>query len=246
MGAPGARDRLAVALDVPGLDEARGLIARLSGAAGWLKVGAELFTAAGPAAVEAAGRDSRVFLDTKLHDIPHQVARTVAAATRLGVGMMTLHASGGAAMMVAARDAAHETAAASGSEPPCLLAVTVLTSLSPTELKEIGVDAALEDQVARLVDLAVASGIDGVVSSPLEAPLVRRRAGDALRIVTPGIRPALVPGDDQSRVASPAEAIEAGADVIVVGRPVVAAADPAAAARKLVGEIERALAEPEV
>lgn len=238
----GARERLAVALDVAGLDEARALIRQLGGAAGWLKVGAELFTAAGPAAVEAAANDARVFLDTKLHDIPRQVARTVAAATRLGVGMLTLHASGGSAMLRAARQAADETAAGLGTEPPCLLTVTVLTSFAPADLKEIGIDAPVEDQVARLVDLALASGIDGVVSSPLEAPRVRQRAGQALRIVTPGIRPSSVAADDQARVARPADAIQAGADLLVVGRPVVAAPDPAAAARAVVDEIERALA----
>lgn len=242
MALRGARDHLAVALDVPDLPQAEALIRLLSGSVGWFKVGAELFTAAGPAAVGAAGRHARVFLDTKLHDIPRQVARTVAAATRLGVGMMTLHASGGAAMMSAARDSAREAAAAVGVEPPCLLGVTVLTSLSSAELKDIGVDASVDDQVARLVDLALSSGLDGVVSSPLEAPLVRRRAGDSLRIVTPGIRSASVAADDQSRVATATSAIQAGADVLVVGRPVVAADDPPSAAAELVGEIERALA----
>jgi orotidine-5'-phosphate decarboxylase len=242
MPAPSPRDRLAVALDVPNLDAACRLIDALSGSAGWLKVGGELFTAAGPAAIEAAAASARVFLDTKFHDIPNTVARSVAAATRGGVGMLTLHASGGSAMMRAARDAAGDAAAAAGVASPCLLGVTVLTSLSPLELKEVGIEGSVEDQVARLVDLALESGLGGVVASPLEAAMVRRRAGDALRIVTPGIRSSADDSDDQARTATPGSAIEAGADVLVVGRPVVRASDPKRAASALVAEIERALA----
>jgi orotidine-5'-phosphate decarboxylase len=146
-------------------------------------------------------------------------------------------------MLRAARDAAGEAAAASGVEAPCLLAVTVLTSLSASDLKEVGIESAVEDQVARLVDLALESGIGGVVASPVEAAMVRRRAGDALRIVTPGIRSSEdVAADDQVRTATPGSAIEAGADLLVVGRPIVRAADPRRAATALVAEIERALA----
>jgi orotidine-5'-phosphate decarboxylase len=242
MSALSSRDRLAVALDVPTLDDARSLIDALAGASGWLKVGGELFTAAGPAALEAAAATARVFLDTKFHDIPNTVARSVAAATHQGVAMLTLHASGGSAMMRAARDAAGEAAAAAGVEAPCLLGVTVLTSLSPSDLKEVGIETAVEDQVARLVDLALESGIGGVVASPLEAAMVRRRAGEALRIVTPGIRSSADAADDQARTATPGSAIEAGADVLVVGRPVVRASDPRRTATALVAEIERALA----
>jgi orotidine-5'-phosphate decarboxylase len=238
-----ARDHLAVALDVATLDEAEALIRRLDGAPGWLKVGAELFTAAGPGALRAAGAAARVFLDTKLHDIPHQVGRTVAAATRLGVGMLTLHASGGSEMLRAARRAAEETAAAESLPRPTLLAVTVLTSLGPADLKEIGLAAAdAAEQVQRMADLARAAGIDGVVASPLEAAAIRARMGDDFRIVTPGVRPAGAARQDQARTASAAEAIAAGADVLVVGRPVTGAPDPGAAARALVGEIEAVLA----
>jgi orotidine-5'-phosphate decarboxylase len=240
---PAPRDRLAVALDVPTLDDARRLIDSIAGAAGWLKVGGELFTAAGPAAIQAAAGSGRVFLDTKFHDIPNTVAKSVAAATRAGVGMLTLHASGGSAMMRAARDAAGEAAAAAGVDSPCLLGVTVLTSLSPSDLKEVGIEGAVDDQVARLVDLAIESGIGGVVASPLEAAMVRRRAGDVLRIVTPGIRSSADDSDDQARIATPGAAIAAGADVLVVGRPVVRSSDPKRAATALVTEIERALAE---
>ena len=236
-----ARDRLAIALDVPALAEAEAFIEALAGVPGWLKVGGELFTAAGPPALAAAGRRAKVFLDTKLHDIPNTVARTVAAATRHGVAMLTLHAAGGSAMLRAAREAADDAAAARGGPRPALIAVTVLTSFSPADLKEVGIAGSeVEDQVARLVDLAVGAGLDGVVASPREAVSVRRRAGEALRIVTPGIRPRDWPADDQARTASAAEAIAAGSDVLVVGRPVLLAPDPAAAAAKLIGEIERA------
>jgi orotidine-5'-phosphate decarboxylase len=235
------RDRLAIALDVPALAEAEALIEALAGVPGWLKVGGELFTAAGPPALAAAGRRAKVFLDTKLHDIPNTVARTVAAAIRHGVAMLTLHAGGGSAMLHAAREAADDAAAACGGPRPALIAVTVLTSFSPAGLKEVGIAGAeVEDQVARLVDLAVGAGLDGIVASPREAASVRRRAGEALRIVTPGIRPGDWPADDQARTASAAEAIAAGSDVLVVGRPVLLAPDPAAAAAKLIGEIEQA------
>ncbi len=237
-----ARDRLAIALDVPRLDTAEDLVRRLDGTAGWLKVGAELFTAVGPAALAAAGSSARVFLDTKFHDIPNTVAGAVAAATRHGVGMLTLHAAGGIAMLRAAREAAEQTAAATGNPRPLLIGVTVLTSLSPADLKELGIEAAsVEEQVVRLVDLVLAAGLDGVVASPREAASVRRRVGAALRIVTPGVRAGNAPDDDQARTASAGEAIEAGADLVVVGRPVVRAPDPAAAARQLVREIEVAL-----
>jgi orotidine-5'-phosphate decarboxylase len=244
MGASGAaRDRLAVGLDVPDLAAAEALIAALGGAPGWLKVGSELFTAAGPPALRAAGRSARVFLDTKFHDIPNTVARAVAAATRHGVAMLTLHAGGGGAMLRAAREAAEEAAAAVGSRRPRLVGVTVLTSLTPGDLKEVGVGVgAIEEQVARLVDLCLAAGLDGVVASPQEAASVRRRAGDALKIVTPGVRPAGWPTDDQARTATAAAAVSAGADLVVVGRPVLRARDPAGAARQLVAEIEEALA----
>jgi len=236
-----ARDRLAIALDVPTLAEAEVLIEALAGVPGWLKVGAELFTAAGPAALAAARKRAKVFLDTKLHDIPNTVARSVAAATRHGVSMLTLHAAGGRAMLRAAREAADDAAAAGGSSRPALIAVTVLTSFSAADLKEVGIAGVeVEDQVARLVDLAVEAGLDGIVASPWEAASVRRRAGRVLRIVTPGIRPRDWPADDQARAASAAEAIAAGSDVLVVGRPVLRAPDPAAAARKLVAEIEQA------
>jgi orotidine-5'-phosphate decarboxylase len=156
--------------------------------------------------------------------------------------MLTLHAAGGIAMLRAAREAAEETALAIGVRRPLLVGVTVLTSLSPADLKDLGIQAgSVEEQVARMVDLVLAAGLDGVVVSPREAASVRRRAGAELRIVTPGVRPSGAAEDDQRRTASAAEAIQAGADLVVVGRPVVRAPDPAAAARQLVREIEAAL-----
>ncbi len=240
--ATAARDRLAVALDAPHLGRCEAILERLAGVPGWIKVGSELFTAAGPAALEAAGRRARVFLDAKFHDIPTTVARAVAAATRHGVEMLTVHAAGGASMLRGAREAALETASAAGREPPRVLGVTVLTSLGAADLKETGVAGEVEEQVARLVDLILAAGLDGVVVSALETAAVRRRAGEALYIVTPGIRSAASTPDDQVRTASVASALAAGSDLLVVGRPVLAAADPAATARQLVREIEQAVA----
>ena len=236
-----ARDRLAVALDVGSLDHAEALVETLAGVPGWLKVGGELFTTAGPPAIKAAGKCARVFLDTKLHDIPNTVARTVGAATRHGVSMLTLHTSGGADMLRAARVAAEDAAAALDRPRPLLLGVTVLTSLSSAALEEVGFAAAVAaDQVMRMVDLALESGIDGVVASPHEAAAIRNRAGAEFRIVTPGIRPEGWPADDQARTATAAGAITAGSDLLVVGRPVLEAPDPSGAARQLIGEIERA------
>lgn len=235
-------DRLCVGLDVPDLAAARPLIDGLRGIPGWLKVGSQIFTAEGPAVVRAAGEAARVFLDLKFHDIPNTVAGAVASATRLGVGMLTVHAAGGSAMLRAAREAAGEAAAKAGCPRPLLVGVTVLTSLSSAELKEVGVDVArTEDQVARLVDVAVAAGLDGVVASPREAALVRSRSGDALTIVTPGVRPVGSPADDQQRTASATEAIAGGSDVVVVARPVIRAPDPAEAARALIREVEAGL-----
>lgn len=239
---PAAADHLAVGLDLPDLASAQRMAESLAGLVGWLKVGSQLFTTAGPAAVAVAGRSARVFLDLKFHDIPNTVAGAVGAASRLGVGMLTVHTSGGGAMLRAARDAAAEGAAAAGCDRPLIIGVTVLTSMAAADLKEVGVSAAaVDDQVARLVELAIASGLDGIVAAPQEVARVRAVAGEALRIVTPGIRSSDAPPDDQVRTASAGDAIAAGSDVLVVARPVLRAADPASAARELVAEIEAAL-----
>ncbi len=237
-----ARDLLAVALDVSSIDEARQLVSSLRGVPGWLKIGSELFTTAGPRAIELASKSARIFLDLKFHDIPNTVAHAVRASTRHGVGMMTLHAGGGLGMLRAARDAAGDEAARLGIDPPELVAVTVLTSFSQEELARVGVPSPISDQVARLVDLALEAGIAGVVSSPHEAAQVRQRAGAGFRIVTPGVRPAGGDLGDQVRVATPASAIRAGSSLLVMGRPILQAPDPVAAAEEICREIEGALA----
>jgi orotidine-5'-phosphate decarboxylase len=227
--------RLIVALDAPGLAEAEALLERLAGVVGTYKVGAQLFTAAGPAAVEMVQkRGGRVFLDLKYHDIPASVAGAVREAGRLGVALLTVHASGGRAMLEAAAGAA----AAAGRERPRVLAVTVLTSIDRATLhRDLGVPSAVEGHVVRLAGLARAAGCDGVVASPREVGQLRALLGREALIVTPGIRPAGGARDDQARTDTPARAARAGADYLVVGRPVTAAPDPAAAAAAILAEM---------
>jgi orotidine-5'-phosphate decarboxylase len=238
-------NQLLVALDVDSAGEARRLADLLRGAVGGFKVGSRLFTSVGPTLVEElVSCGDRVFLDLKFHDIPSTVAGAVAAATRLGVWMMTVHAAGGSAMMRAARAAADEEAARLSRAAPLVVAVTVLTSMDQGTLAEVGVTSSLADQVGRLATLASAASLDGVVTSPQEIGIVRRRLGQAFAIVTPGVRgggTSLVEKppsgrDDQSRTLSAAEALTAGASYIVVGRPIIAAADPRAAADRLAEE----------
>lgn len=234
------RDRLIVALDVASLGEAATLLDRLEGVVSTFKVGSQLFTAAGPSAVELVRkRGGRVFLDLKYHDIPATVAGAVRAAARLGVTLLTVHASGGSEMLRAAADAAREVK----GERPQVLAVTVLTSLGRAALqRELGVAMAVEGHVIHLATLAREAGCDGVVASPQEVRRLRLALGPVATIVTPGIRPTSAARDDQVRTATPRAACEAGADYLVVGRPITGAADPAAAAAALVTEIQGALA----
>ncbi len=211
---------------------------RLAGVVTGCKIGTQLFTAAGPAAVEAARkRDLRVFLDLKYHDIPNTVAGAVREATRLGVFMLNVHASGGLAMMRAAAEAATKAARDFGVPRPLCLGVTVLTSLDRATLeREVGVTASVEAHVLRLAERAREAELDGCVASPREIRMLRVALGDRWVIVTPGIRPA-ERADDQARVATPRQARDAGADYLVVGRPITAAADPAAAAHAIIDEI---------
>ena len=229
-----ARDRLIVALDVPAADEARSLVDRLAGQVGMFKVGSQLFTAAGPEFVRAlVARGEKVFLDLKYHDIPNTVARSVSEAVRLGISLLDVHALGGKAMLEAAAGALP----AMGTR---LLAITILTSHDEDSLGEIGVEGQLAGSVRRLALLAHEAGLDGVVASPHEVGLLREACGAGFLIVTPGIRPAGSSRHDQARAATPAAALAAGADYIVVGRPITEAADPAGAAEAIVREMEGA------
>jgi len=232
-----ARSRLIVALDLPDRAEALDAVGRLAGRVGCFKLGLEIFVREGAGLVqEVLERGQNVFLDLKLHDIPNTVAGAVRSAGRLGVHMVTLHASGGRRMLEAARDAA-----ASMPSPPMLLAVTALTSLSEEDTRSIGVADAIEAWVGRLAGIAFSAGLTGLVASPLEVAGLRRQYGDKLKIVTPGIRAAGAEAQDQTRTAEPGQAILAGADYLVVGRPILRAPDPGAAADLIVGQIEDAL-----
>ena len=225
-----------VALDKPSAGEALAVVDRLGEEADFYKVGLELFTRSGPAVVEELkGRGKRVFLDLKLHDIPNTVARSVDAAGALGVEMLTVHAAGGHTMLSAAAGAAREGLR--------LLAVTVLTSLTPDEMgivwsREI---RSVRDEVGRLAELAHGSGIPGVVASAREASWIRRQLGEELLVVTPGIRPLGVDRGDQKRVATPADAVRAGSNALVIGRPVTEAEDPPAAFAAIVAEVRSAV-----
>jgi orotidine-5'-phosphate decarboxylase len=225
-----------VALDFPNADAALRLVDQLGGAVRNYKVGKELFVAEGPSVVRRIReRGFEVFLDLKFHDIPNTVSRACLETARLGARWCTLHASGGSDMMRAASDAVRT---AKEGQRPYLLAVTVLTSLDDAALKEIGVDHTTAGQVLHLARLAKKSGMDGVVASVQEAQLIREELGPGFLIVTPGVRPASDKANDQKRVATPREAARAGADYIVVGRPITAAANPREAALAIRGELQ--------
>ena len=233
-------NKLIVALDVDTVDAARRLADALRGTVGGFKIGSRLFTGHGPAFVEElVARGDRVFLDLKFHDIPNTVAGAVAAATRLGVWMVNVHACGGLEMMRAARQAADDEAAKSMNGPPLVIGVTVLTSFTPDGLAATGVSSAIPDQVRRLALLAQEAGLDGVVASPQEIGLIRDACDPRFEIVTPGIRGVDDGMGDQNRTASASGALAAGASYIVVGRPIIAAADPRVAALKIAEECSR-------
>jgi orotidine-5'-phosphate decarboxylase len=235
-------DQLIVALDVDSVADARALANDLRGIAGGFKIGSRLFTSEGPGLVEElAAHGDRVFLDLKFHDIPNTVAGAVTAATRLGAWMMTVHASGGAAMMRAARTAAQDEAARHARAEPLIVAVTMLTSLDQQALSDIGMAEGMSAQVGRLAALTEASGLDGVVASPQEIDIIRRRCGRQFTIVTPGIRSAADRKGDQSRTTSAGEALAAGASYLVIGRPIIAAPDARAAAERIAEECRGAM-----
>lgn len=227
------RERIIVALDVPTADEALALAERVGEHVGAFKVGLELINAAGFEVLRELNRRGRVFYDAKFHDIPNTVAGAMRAVGGLGLWMVNVHASGGSAMLRAASDAVAE------ADPrPLVIAVTVLTSIDAATLREeLGVDAEPVKQVVRLAKLAQKAGLDGVVASPLEAAAIRQQCGPEFVIVTPGVRPRWAATGDQRRVTTPAEAVANGADYLVIGRPITAADDPAAAARRILEEL---------
>jgi orotidine-5'-phosphate decarboxylase len=224
-------ERIIVALDVSSADEARALVDRLSGRVGMFKIGSQLFTAAGPAFVrELTARGEKVFLDLKYHDIPNTIAGAVSAACQLGVSLVDVHALGGRAMLEAAVGALPAMGAR-------LLAVTILTSMNEHGHGEVGLGGQVADSVRRLAQLSRDAGLDGVVASPHEVALVREACGPGFLIVTPGIRPAGSAAGDQARLATPRAALDAGADLLVVGRPITAAPEPAKAVEELLAGI---------
>jgi orotidine-5'-phosphate decarboxylase len=231
------RERIIVALDLPDVDEAVVMAAGLRGRVGRVKVGLTLFGASGPDVVRRlSDLDFGVFLDLKLHDIPHQVAGATRELTRLGVEMFTVHAGGGRAMMRAAVEAAAHAAEREGVDRPLVLAVTVLTSLDGEALREVGVGRGPTEQVLSLAELAREAGVDGIVCSPQEASDVRLLLGQDALVVTPGVRPSWAAASDQARVATPAAAIAEGASHIVIGRPITDAPDPVEALERIVEE----------
>jgi len=233
-----------VALDVPSAEAALRVAEKLHGHVGTFKVGSEVFTAEGPLTARylvAAGE--QVFLDLKFHDIPNTVRAAAQQAGMLGVSLLTVHSSGGRKMMEAAVEGARAAAKARGAtQPTRVVAITALTSLGAGDLAEIGWQGSPEEVVARLARLAQAAGVDSVVASPREISAIRQACGPDFLIVTPGIRPTAGANDDQARTATPESAIRAGADYLVIGRPITGAADPAAAADAIAAEMENALA----
>lgn len=233
-------DRIIVALDTGDAAEALALAGRLRGRATWLKVGMTLMYSAGPSVVtDLRELGFEVFVDLKLHDIPHQVQGAARSLGSLGAGMLTVHASGGEAMMRAALLGVREAADKAGVQIPKVIAVTVLTSSDDAMLSSVGVESAAASQVGRLGGLALRAGVDGVVCSPREAAEMRALLGADALVVTPGVRPAGSDVGDQARIATPLAAIQAGASHLVVGRPITAAADPAAAFDEIASQLTR-------
>ena len=243
MGTVTTRDKLIVALDLPNGDAATRMAERLHRHAGMFKVGSELFTAEGPVPVRyLVTTGQKVFLDLKFHDIPNTVRAAAREAAELGVSVVNVHASGGRKMMEAALEGVRSAGIGPGDEArPRVLAVTILTSLESQDLEDVGISGMPVEAVIRLARLAQSAGLDGVVASPREISALRQACGPDFLIVTPGIRPASAATNDQARIATPASAIAAGADYLVVGRPITGAPDPAAAADAIVAEMAGAM-----
>ena len=236
-----AADVLIVALDVNSRESALSLVSALRPRVSRYKVGLELFTACGPGLVrEIIATGGQVFLDLKLHDIPNTVARAAVEAARLGASMLTIHLSGGVMMARRAVDELEAHCQIHRLPRPKILGVTVLTSMAPGDLDQVGVRRPMEEQVLALAEMARGCGLDGVIASPLEVHPLRQAFGDDLLIVTPGVRPAGSEPDDQARTMTPRQAVEAGVDHIVVGRPIVRAVDPLAAAEAIMLEMDGA------
>ena len=234
------RERLIVALDVDSLEQAQDLVRLLAGEVSMFKIGKQLFTHAGPQAVRLIqDLGGEIFLDLKFHDIPNTVAKAAIEATRLGVKMFNVHASGSLEMMVTTVKEVERVCRQEKRRRPIMLAVTVLTSLNQDDLKRLGVELKVADQVVRLALLTKEAGMDGVVASPQEVSDIREACGRRFVIVTPCIRPADSARNDQQRVMTPSDAVSAGVDYIVVGRPIVEAKDPLGSARAIVAEMER-------
>lgn len=234
-----AKDRIIVALDVDSAAEAREIVGELGDSVGAYKIGSQLFTAAGPDFVrELTAEGHRIFLDLKFHDIPNTVVNAAVEAARLGVWMLNVHALGGSEMMKRTVDAVRSACATVGRPSPVVIAVTVLTSSDDMTLREVGIDSSARDEVVRLAELASDCGLDGVVASPHEAEAIRATVGPVFSIVTPGIRATSATIDDQKRVTTIAEAFANGSDFVVIGRPITAADDRAAAVANFVEEAE--------
>ncbi len=236
------KKRLIFALDVDNLEDARNWVERLQGQVGLFKVGKQLFTKCGPEIVHLVqGGGGEVFLDLKYHDIPNTVAMAGLEALRLGVRMFNVHALGGFEMMAKLVAEVDAVCPRGNPDRPLLLAVTILTSSNDETLQAIGIDRPVAEMVPRLAKLAKDAGMDGVVASPKEVGLIREVCGDDFLIVTPGVRPSFASQDDQKRVTTPGDALRAGADYLVIGRPISAAADPAGAAQLILDEMQEAL-----
>ena len=235
-----AKDRLIIALDFSSEESVSQLTEKLGNHVHWYKVGMELFYSTGKSMVESlASQGKKIFLDLKFHDIPNTAAQASRAAARMGVAMFNVHAGGGLDMMRQATEASRDESARLGIKPPLLVAVTVLTSMDQQAFRDdMRLDGTISDQVVHWAMLAQKAGLDGVVASAREAALIRQHCGADFSIVTPGIRPADAALDDQSRVMTPRMALEAGADFLVVGRPVTKEDDPALAATRILTEME--------